>query len=368
MKATAPRPHEGISAIKPYVGGKSIVLGQDAIKLSSNETPLGPSPKALAAARAASSDITRYPDGSAKALRCALADYNDIELDGVVCGAGSDEILNLLVRAYLKPGDEVLYSAHGFVVYPIATRSVGGIPIAVAESNLRTDVEAFLSAVTPRTRIIFIANPNNPTGSYISSEEVYRLHRGLRPDILLVLDAAYSEYVGADDYENGLELARKYENVVMTRTFSKAYGLAGLRVGWCFGAVALINTLNRVRGPFNVTGVSQSAAIAALRDEEYLNLAVKHNNHWRPWLAKQIAGAGFEVVPSVANFFLVRIPSPLEACQADEFLLQRGLILRRMEDYGLPDCLRLSVGTEKENHIVVEAFEALATRLQGRVA
>lgn len=365
MNTTAPRPHDGIAAIAPYVGGGSLVPGRDAIKLSSNESPLGPSPRALAAARAACANMTRYPDGSAKILRYALAEHHGIDADRIVCGTGSDEILNLLARAYLQPGDEALYSAHGFVVFPIATRSVGGVPFAVAESSLRTDVDAFLSAVTRRTRIIFIANPNNPTGSYLTSEEIRRLHRGLRPDILLVLDAAYAEYVHAKDYELGLELVRECENVVMTRTFSKAYGMAGMRIGWCYGPAAVADALNRVRGPFNVTGAAQSAALAALGDKEYLHLAVSHNDRWHPWLAQQIAGAGFEVVPSVTNFFLIRIPPPLDAAKSDKFLLERGVILRRMEDYGLPDCLRLSVGTEEDNHIVAEAFVDLAARLQG---
>ena len=355
----APRPHDGVVAIARYVGGGE-KSGDNVVRLSSNETPLGPSPLALAAARAAAAAMTRYPDGGALALRRALGERHGIEAERIVCGAGSDEILHLLAQAYLRPGDEVIHSRHGFLVYAIVARAAGGVPIAVAEDNLRTDVDGILAAVSERTRMVFLANPNNPTGSHLDGTALRRLHGGLRRDVLLVLDAAYAEYVRAPGYESGLEMARHYDNVVMTRTFSKAYGLAGLRLGWCYGSGAVADALNRVRGPFNVTAVAQSAGLAALGDEGYLRRVIAHNDRWLPWLAQRIGGAGFEVFPSVGNFLLVRIPAPLTAVQADDSMRQQGIVLRRMEAYGLADCLRLCVGLEAENHRVAEAFAALA--------
>ena len=358
----APLPRAGLERIAPYVGGEAAIAGRaDVVKLSANESPLGASPRAMEAARTISAGMSRYPDGGASELRRVLALRHGIEAERIVCGAGSDELLHLLAQAFLSPGDEAIHSAHGFLVYPIATRAAGGVPIAAAEANLRADVDALLAAVSPRTRMLFLANPNNPTGSHLSAAELRRLRAGLRSDILLVLDAAYAEYGEADEtYESGLALARESDNVVATRTFSKAYGLAGLRLGWCYGAAAVVETLNRIRGPFNVSIVAQSAGLAALEDEAHLRRAVEHNKQWLPWLERQIAAAGFPVFPSVANFLLIRLPAPFSASRADAFLQQRGLLLRRMEAYGLPDCLRLSVGLEEENHRVAEAFRALA--------
>ena len=356
-----PKPHDGVAAIAPYIGGADAVAGRrDAVKLSANESPLGPSPRALAAAREAAAGMARYPDGGATALRQSLAARHNIEAGRIVCGAGSDELLHLLAQVFLRPGDEAIHSAHGFLVYAIVARSAGAVPVAVAESNLCADVDAMLAAVTPRTRMVFLANPNNPTGSCLSAAEVGRLHAGLRPDVLLVLDAAYAEYVRMPGYDSGIELARRHGNVAVTRTFSKAYGLAGLRLGWCYASAAVADALNRVRGPFNVTAMAQQAGLAALADEAHLRRALAHNERWLPWLAQQIAGAGFEVLPSAGNFLLVRIPAPLTAAAADAYLQRRGVILRRMEAYGLPDCLRLSAGLEADNHRLAEAFTALA--------
>ena len=353
-----PSPHEGIDAIETYVAGASKLSGASQVmKLSSNESPLGCSPEALKAIRETNAEgVSRYPDASAKPLRTALANHHDIEAERIICGAGSDELFHLLGRAYLRPGDEVLYSAHGFLVYPIVAQSANAVGVAVPEKSLRTDIDAILSAVTQRTRVVFIANPNNPTGSYLNADDIRRLHQGLRGDILLVLDGAYAEYVQADDYDAGIELARNESNVLMTRTFSKAYGLAGLRVGWGYAAGDILETLNKVRSPFNVSGVAQSAAIAALKDERFLQSSIEHNNKWLPWLLENINNAGYEAFPSVGNFLLVRIPSPLTAPEVDAFLQKKGIILRRMEAYGLDDCLRLSVGLERENRAVVEAL------------
>ena len=357
-----PSPHEGIDAIEAYVAGASKLSGASQVmKLSSNESPLGCSPEALKAIGETNAEgVSRYPDASAKPLRTALANHHDIEAERIICGAGSDELFHLLGRAYLRSGDEVLYSAHGFLVYPIVAQSANAVSVAVPEKSLRTDIDAILSAVTQRTRVVFIANPNNPTGSYLNADDIRRLHQGLRGDILLVLDGAYAEYVQADDYDAGIALARNESNVLMTRTFSKAYGLAGLRVGWGYAAGDILETLNKVRSPFNVSGVAQSAAIAALKDERFLQSSIEHNNKWLPWLLENINNAGFEAFPSVGNFLLVRIPPPLTAPEADAFLQKKGIILRRMGAYGLHDCLRLSIGLERENRAVVEALGEIA--------
>lgn len=355
---TKPFPHKGIDAIEVYVaGGSKLSDTSEVMKLSSNESPLGCSQEVLEVIRETNAEgASRYPDASAKPLRIALANHHNIEAERIICGAGSDELFHLLGRAYLSPGDEVLYSAHGFLVYPIVAQSADAAGVAVPEKSLCTDIDAILSAVTQRTRIVFIANPNNPTGSCLGIDDIHRLHQGLRSDILLVLDGAYAEYVQADDYDAGITLARNESNVLMTRTFSKAYGLAGLRVGWGYAAGNIIETLNKVRSPFNVSGVAQSAAIAALKDERFLRSSVEHNKKWLPWLLENINNAGFEAFPSVGNFLLVRMPPPLTAPEADAFLRKKGIILRRMEAYGLHDCLRLSVGLEQENRAVVDAL------------
>ena len=360
--STQPSPHKGINAIEVYVAGASKLSSvSEVMKLSSNESPLGCSPEVLEAIKETNTEgVSRYPNASAKPLRAALADYHGIEAERIICGAGSDELFHLLGRAYLRSGDEVLYSAHGFLVYPIVAQSADAVSIPVPEKSQRTDVDAILSAVTQRTRVVFIANPNNPTGSYLNTDDIHRLHQGLRGDILLVLDGAYAEYVQVDDYDAGVTLARNESNVLITRTFSKAYGLAGLRVGWGYAAGNIIDALNKVRSPFNVSGVAQGAAIAALKDENFLRGSVEHNSKWLPWLLENINNGGFEAFPSVGNFLLVRIPPPLTAPEVDAFLQKKGIILRRMEAYGLHDCLRLSVGLERENRAVVEALGELA--------
>ena len=359
-----PSPHEGIDAIEAYVAGASKLSGASQVmKLSSNESPLGCSPEALKAIGETNAEgVSRYPDASAKPLRTALANHHDIEAERIICGAGSDELFHLLGRAYLRSGDEVLYSAHGFLVYPIVAQSANAVSVAVPEKSLRTDIDAILSAVTQRTRVVFIANPNNPTGSCLNADDISRLHQGLRGDILLVLDGAYAEYVQTNDYDAGITLARSEDNIMMTRTFSKAYGLAGLRVGWGYAASDIVDTLNKVRSPFNVSRIAQNAAIAALKDERFLRSSIEHNNEWLPWLLENINNAGFSAFPSFGNFLLVRVPPPLTALKVDVLLQKKGIILRRMEAYGLHDCLRLSVGLERENRAVVEALDEIASQ------
>jgi len=260
-------PRPSILDITPYVGGEAKALGfARPIRLASNESALGPSPKAVAAYRALAGEIHRYPEGDAEELREALGRRHGLDPARIVCGAGSDELITLLLRCYAGPGDEVLYSRHGFLMYPINAMAVGATPVAALERDLTTDVDALLAGVTDRTRIVFIANPNNPTGTYLGAQELARLHAGLRPSVLLVIDAAYAEFVNRNDYEPGIALVNRADNVVMLRTFSKIYALAGLRLGWAYCPPAIADVLNRVRSPFNVSSAAQAAGEAAVED------------------------------------------------------------------------------------------------------
>lgn len=360
MTMTRPQPRPGVLDIAPYIPGKSTAPGVAKIfKLSSNETPLGPSATAIAAYRAAGEHLEDYPDGSASALRDAIGAAFGLDPDRIVCGAGSDDLLNLLARAYLKDGDEAIHATHGFVVYPIATLAAGATPVVAPETNYTVNVDAILKAVTPRTRVVFLANPNNPTGTYIPFDEVKRLHNGLPQDVLLVLDAAYAEYVQRNDYESGIELVATTDNVVMTRTFSKIYGLAALRLGWMYGPAHVVDAVNRIRGPFNVNAPAIAAGIAAIRDTAHVERAREHNARWLAWLTEEIGKLGLEVTPSIANFLLIHFSDSKgrTAKDADIFLTKRGLILRQVGVYKLPNALRMSVGTEEANRLVVQALK-----------
>jgi histidinol-phosphate aminotransferase len=346
--------------IEAYVPGKSAAAGVAKIhKLSSNETPLGPSPKAVEAVRSAD-HLELYPDGSATRLREAIGAKYGLDPGRIVCGAGSDELLSLITHAYVGSGDEGIFSEHGFLVYRIAILGAGGVPVVAPEKDYRADVDAILAKVTDRTRIVYLANPNNPTGTYLPFDEVKRLHAGLPPHVVLVLDAAYAEYVRRNDYEAGLELVATAENVVMTRTFSKIYGLANLRLGWMVAPAPMVDAVNRIRGPFNLNGPAMEAGIAAIQDDAHVARAVEHNEQWLAWLAREIGGLGLTVTPSVGNFLLVHFPKEAgrTAKEADAFLSSRGLILRRIDAYGLPDALRLTVGGEEANRLVVETLRA----------
>jgi histidinol-phosphate aminotransferase len=365
MSNTAPQPQPGILDISPYVPGESEVPGGlKPIKLSSNETPLGPSPKAIAAYRAVGEELDRYPDGASTVLRDAIAKLYGLNRDHIVCGNGSDELINLIAHAYLGPGDESAYSAHGFLMYRIATLASGAKPVAVPEKGYRADVDAMLARVTPKTKVVFLANPNNPTGTYVPNEEVRRLHKGLPGNVLLVIDAAYSEYVRRNDYEAGIELVATTENTVMTRTFSKIYGLAALRLGWAYCPAPIADVLNRVRGPFNVTAPAIAAGVAALEDKAHIETAVAHNEKWLPWVTAEFEKIGIKVTPSIGNFVLMHFPATKgkDAVSADEHLKARGIILRRVAAYGLPNCLRMTIGTEDDNRRVVAAL----TEFMGR--
>ena len=359
MTATRPQPRPGVLDIAPYVPGKSTAPGVAKVfKLSSNETPLGPGEKAVAAYKAAAAKLEDYPDGAVTELRTTIARAFGLDPARIICGAGSDDLLNLLAHAYLRDGDEAIYTAHGFLMYPIYALGHGGKPIAVPEKNYTADVDAILAAVSERTRIVFIANPNNPTGTYVPFDEIKRLHQALPGNVILVLDAAYAEYVQRNDYEAGIELVATSENVVMCRTFSKIHGLAAVRLGWLYGPAPIVDALNRVRSPFNVNTPAMKAGIAAIEDSAHVEKSVAHNTRWLAWLTEEIGKLGLKVTPSVANFVLIHFPETKgrTAADADAFLTKRGLILRRVAGYGLPNALRMTVGTEEANRLVVQAL------------
>lgn len=356
-----PAPHPGVLEISPYVPGRSKATGGTKLhKLSSNETPFGPSPKAIEAFKSAANTLELYPDGSATDLRAAIAEAYGINPERIVCGAGSDELLNLVARAYIRPGDEAIYSQYGFLVYPIAVRASGGTPRVAPERNLTADVDAILALVNDRTRVVFLANPNNPTGTYLPFDEIRRLHAGLPTRVVLVLDAAYGEYVRRNDYESGLELAATEPNVVMTRTFSKIYGLAGLRLGWCYGPAAIIDAINRIREPFSVSTPALLAGAAAVRDRDHVDKSAAHNHHWLPRVTEGLEELGLTVTPSVGNFVLIHMPDEpgKTAADADAFLLSRGIVLRQVGAYGFPNALRMTIGSEAANLATLEAFAA----------
>ena len=357
--ATRPVPRPGVLDIEAYVPGKSSApAGVKLHKLSSNETPLGPSPKAVEAYGKLSGKLELYPDGSASKLREAIAGRYGLDASRILCGTGSDELLQLITKAYLGDGDEGVFTEHGFLVYRIAILACGGKPVVVPEKNFTADVDAILAAVTPRTKIVFLANPNNPTGTYLPFDEVKRLHAGLPPHVVLVLDAAYAEYVRRNDYAAGIELVAESENVVMARTFSKIYGLANLRLGWLYGPAHIVDALDRIRGPFNVNGAALEAGVAAVADEAHIAAAIAHNDKWLAWTTAELEKLGLTVTPSVGNFILIHFSDTpgKTAKEADAFLTQRGLILRGVGAYGLPNALRMTIGSEEANRLVVEAL------------
>lgn len=363
-KPVRPEPKPGIMDIMAYVPGRESAPGGAKVwKLSSNETPLGASPAAIEAARKVLARAEIYPDGSSHALRDAIAAAHGLNPANIMCTNGSDEALGLLAQAYLRPGDEGVFTEHGFLVYRIYIQAAGAVPVAVKEKDERADVDAILAAVTDRTRIVFLANPNNPTGTYIPFEEVRRLHAGLPKHVLLVLDAAYAEYVRRNDYEAGVELVAASENVVMARTFSKIHGLAGLRIGWLYAPAHILDALNRIRGPFNVNAAAIAAGAAAVGDRAHVERAAVHNDKWLRWVSDELAKLGLRVTPSVGNFVLVHFDgSGKSAAEADEFLIARGFILRRVAGYGFPNALRMTIGAEEANRGVVAALKELLGR------
>jgi histidinol-phosphate aminotransferase len=365
IRATGPAPRPGILDISPYVGGEASIAGVERpIRLASNESALGPSPKAMAAYRALASEIHRYPEGSAEILREAIGRRHGLDPSRIVCGAGSDELIALLLRCYAGPGDEVLYSRHGFLMYPIGALSVGATPIAARERALTADVDALLGRVTPDTRLVFIANPNNPTGTYLGAAELARLHAGLPSSVVLAIDAAYAEFVNRNDYEAGAALVDRADNVVMLRTFSKIYALAGLRLGWGYFPPAIADLLNRVRGPFNVSTPALAAGVAAIEDIAALARARAHNDRWLPWFSNRLAALGIPSTPSVGNFVLPRFPDETgrDAEAAFAFLQSYGILTRKMGGYGLSQYLRITIGTGEE----METVAAVLGEFMGR--
>ncbi len=362
---TKPEPKLDLTGFTPYIGGEARVPGQEnVIKLSANESALGPSPQAITAYHEAVHQLHRYPDGGCDHLRDALAECFNLDPDRLICGNGSDELIALLVRAYAGPGDDVLVSEYGFLYYAVAARAVGARPVKAPETNYTTDVDKLIDAVTPQTRIVFLANPNNPTGSYLPHSEMTRLLAGLPQRVLVVLDAAYAEYVEENDYEAGAEWVHMYDHVVMIRTFSKIFALSALRIGWGYGPPDVMDVLNRLRGPFSVNGPAQAAAVGALKDRNFLEQSITHTRHWRIWLTKELRDIDLTVYPSVANFLLVEFPGGKQcnAAAAADFLKQKGILARKVDNYGLPHCLRFTVGTEAENRRLLAVLSDFRSR------
>jgi histidinol-phosphate aminotransferase len=348
------RPQPGILDIAVYQGGKSHVAGvANAVKLSSNENPFGPSDRAKEAFAKSVHQLHRYPVTDHAALRTAIADVHKLDADRVICGVGSDEILGFLCQAYAGPKDEVLFTEHGFLLYRIYAQAVGATPVQVAERERTTDVDALIARMSKRTKLVFIANPNNPTGTMIGAADLARLADALPPQAMLVLDGAYAEYV--DGYDGGLSLIEARQNVVMTRSFSKIYGLGGLRIGWGYGPKAIIEVLNRIRGPFNLSTTQLDVAEAAVRDQDYVAKCRADNSRMRVWLAEALAELGVPSDVSMANFVLARFADAAEAEACDDYLQSQGLMVRRVGSYNLPHCLRITVGDEASCRRVAHA-------------
>ncbi len=358
---SAPQPRPEVFSVASYVGGESKLPGvEKVIKLSSNEGAFGPHPASVAAIAESALTMHRYPDGGMARLRAALGEAFRLNPQQIICGNGSDELLTLLIQAYGGPGTELIMSAHGFSIYEISGKLMGCTVLKAAEKNLTSDVDAILALVTPATRMVFLANPNNPTGTLLTEAEMQRLRDGLPEDVLLVIDAAYSEYVERDDYDCGIKLVDAGENTVMTRTFSKIFGLGGARLGWAYAPLPVIDVLNRLRPPFNVSSIVAAAAMAVLADPSWLEQGRAHNTQEKRQLAARLTQAGFKVHPSEANFLLVEFGSAERAVAADQFLRGRGIIVRNVKSYGLPECLRITIGTDEECSLVAESLSAFA--------
>ena len=346
----------GLLDIKPYKPGAAAPEG--AIKLSSNENALGCSPKAAEAFQSASTQLHLYPDGGATALREAISQEERLDPERIVCGAGSDEILQLLGKAYLEPGDKVVQSQYGFLVYRLVAMQSCATIVSAPETNYTSDVDALIETAGEDTKIVFLANPNNPTGTVIPTHEIRRLRAALPDTTLLVLDGAYDEFVEQPGFERALDLVNDYDNLVVTRTFSKIHGLAGLRLGWMYGPKEIVDLIHRVRGPFNVNLPAIEAGVAAIKDRAFMEKSKAHNDTWLAFLTQQLGGAGLEVTPSVCNFVLAHFPDTpgKTAADANAYLTERGLIVRDVKPYGLPNALRITVGSEEANRRVADAL------------
>jgi len=338
--ADRPIPKPGILDIHAYVPGKAKAEGvAEPIKLSANENALGSSPKAQAAYAAAASQLNLYPDPRAGIVRTAIAERFKLEPERLIFGCGSDEVFQLLNQVFLEPGDNMVQGEFGFSAFAIGARAAGGEVKLAKEPGYRIDVDEMLATVDERTRLVFLANPGNPTGTWIPFSEVRRLHEALPPSVVLILDGAYSEFALDPGFNDGLELARRSSNIVVTHTFSKLHGLAGLRIGWGYAPTAI--------------------AKAVLGDTDFQRASIELVEQWRPWLTQQLGGVGLEVVsPSATNFLLVGFPKTpgRTAAEAEAFLASRGLLVRGVTVYGLPDHLRITVGLEAQNRALMDAL------------
>jgi len=355
----APRPRAEILKISPYQQGKSAIPGKnEPIKLSSNESSFGPAPQALAAYKSITTSLHRYPDGSQYQLRRAIADIHDLDVDKIICGNGSDELLDLIYRSYLRAGDEIILSTNHFVMCALYAKIQGAKIVLADENNYVTSVDDVLNRITPATRMVTLANPNNPTGIYLSSDQIRRIHDGLPADVLFVIDGAYAEYVPHDDYESGTRLVDEFENVIVTRTFSKIYGLAALRIGWAYCPTTIIEILQRIRSPFNANSPAMATAIAAVKETAYIEKIRRHTADWQQRIEKELSALGFTVIPSAANFYLLNFNqcAGKSAKQAADFLEAEGIIPRPVNAGAGEDVLRITVGLDEENEAVISAL------------
>jgi histidinol-phosphate aminotransferase len=358
-----PAPKPGILDIAPYVGGKSRIDGvSEPMKLSSNENMLGAGQLAREAFEAAVGQIHIYPDGRASKLREAVAEHHGLEPERLIFGNGSDEVFALLNQCYLTPGDNIVTGQYGFLAYRISALANQASVRLAPEPEFKATPEALLAQVDDRTRIVYVSSPSNPTGSYNTAEEIRRLHEGLRPEVLLVVDEAYAEYVTEPDWETSFGLARDSQNIVVTRTFSKIHGLGGLRIGFGYAPLKVAEAVDRIRLPFNVSVPGIEAAVAALGDEAHQQASRDLIHTWRPRLTQALRGFGFDVLPSAGNFVLVRFRDADQAQGANNYLNSRGVIVRPVGGYGLPDCLRITIGTEDQNRAVLDALSEFAAR------
>ena len=352
-------PQPGIMDIAPYVPGLSKARGSGPIaKLSSNETPLGTSDLAIEAYRASAPDLHRYPDGSAEKMRLAIGQRFNLDPNRIVCGNGSDDLIYLLAGAFSGGGHEVLFPRYSFAMYEIAAQSVGATPIAAADEELGSNVDNLLEGVTAQTKVCFLANPNNPTGTYLTRSEINEILDKLPKNIIMVLDGAYAEYVTKEDYDNGFSLVDQFENIILTRTFSKAYGLAGLRLGWCYTSKKVSTILNKVKGPFNTQSLSQEMAIIALEDKEYLDQIVKNNQVVKDWFENELRKINIKTNPSEGNFTFVEMTQE-EVKNISSHLASTGIIVRELGSYGLPNCLRITIGTKEEMEATIHSLKQI---------
>lgn len=363
---TSPKPIAAIRSLVSYRPEVAALPPGRIIRLSVNEGALGPSPKAMQALNAVAPTLHRYPEQIDADLVAAIAETFGLKQEMILPSNGSDELIGLLATAYLEDGDEAIHTQYGFLVFPQAIRIAGGVPVVAADDDLTVSVDSIIAALTPKTKLIFVANPNNPTGTMIERDEIERLIAAVPENVIIVLDSAYAEYVPADEtrYTSGAEYVERHDNVVMLRTFSKIFGLGALRLGWGYFPPDILAVLASIRGPFSVNAAAATAGRAAVLDKEFISRSLSHNHRWVSRIQESIRQAGFDALPTAANFFLIRFADAEEASTAHDFLRQRGILLRSMVPYGLPDCLRMSIGDEEEMEITAAAFKDLAASLE----